>query len=132
MGIDMDGPRNDKGLYAIVPISKNMAIRNQDVIRWSSFKEHPDAPAHEPTVKRFGFMSQVSPDGRYVVTSIGPPETENTHRKRRPRVRARGLNRLFSINYRDLRFIQVFYPTRGILAWYDQHGKEDAAVARRR
>ena len=27
----------------------------------------------EPAVKRFGFMSQISPDGQYVVTSIGAP-----------------------------------------------------------
>ncbi len=42
LGMDLDGPKNDKGLYAIAPISKNMTIRNQDVIRWSSFQENPD------------------------------------------------------------------------------------------
>jgi Flp pilus assembly protein TadD len=118
MGIDMDGPRNDKGLYAIVPISKNMVIGNQNMIRWSSFKEHPDVLGAEPEVKRFGFMSQVSPDGRYVVTSIGPPKTDS-HQDKAPGFTPGIINRLFSINYRDLRFIQVFYPTRGILAWYD-------------
>jgi Flp pilus assembly protein TadD len=120
MGIDMDGPRNDKGLYAIVPISKNVTIRNQDVIRWSSFKEHPDVIGEEPTVKRFGFMAQVSPDGRYVVTSIGPPELKNTHQDKEPDFAPGVINRLFSINYKDINFIQVFYPTRGILAWYDR------------
>ncbi|MGA7856330.1 MAG: hypothetical protein WCA11_00270 [Terracidiphilus sp.] len=124
MGIDMDGPRNDKGLYAIVPISRNVTIRNQDVIRWSSFKEHPDAIGDEPTVKRFGFMAQVSPDGRYVVTSIGPPETKNTHQDEAPGFAPGVINRLFSVNYRDIRFIQVFYPTRGILAWYDRLEKK--------
>jgi hypothetical protein len=39
LGLDMDGPKNDKGLYAMVPVSKNMTIRNQEVIRWSSFLE---------------------------------------------------------------------------------------------
>ncbi|MGA3082246.1 MAG: tetratricopeptide repeat protein, partial [Terracidiphilus sp.] len=120
MGIDMDGPRNDKGLYAIVPISKQMTIANKDMIRWSSFKEHPDALSAEPEVKRFGFMSQVSPDGRYVVTSIGPPDDNKVnHQDEAPGFAPGVINRLFSINYRDLRFLQVFYPTRGILAWYD-------------
>ena len=124
MGIDMDGPRNDKGLYAIVPISKNITIHNQDVIRWSSFKENPDAVSDAPEVKRFGFMAQVSPDGRYVVTSIGPPELKNTHQEEAPGFAPGVINRLFSVNYRDINFIQVFYPTRGILAWYDKIEKK--------
>lgn len=124
MGIDLDGPRNDKGLYAIVPMSRNVTIRNQDVIRWSSFKEHPDVITDEPTVKRFGFMAQVSPDGRYVVTGIGPPDLKAAHQEEEPRFAAGILNRLFSINYRDINFIQVFYPTRGILAVYDRVEKK--------
>ena len=36
-GLDLDGPRNDKGLYALVPVSKEMTIRNSNVIHWSSF-----------------------------------------------------------------------------------------------
>ncbi len=31
LGIDVDGPENDKGLYALVPVAKDMTIRNQDV-----------------------------------------------------------------------------------------------------
>ncbi len=124
LGLDMDGPRNDKGLYAIVPVSKNIVIRNQDVIRWSSFKEHPDAITEEPTVKRFGFMAQVSPNGRYVVTTIGPPEMKNTHQEEEPGFAPGAINLVFSVNYRDVHFIQVFYPTRGILAWYDRLEKK--------
>lgn len=121
LGLDLDGPRNDKGLYALVPVSKNMVIRNQDVIRWSSFQENPEARSSEPTVKRFGFMSQVSPNGRYVVTSVGPPATGNTHQNETPGFAPGLLDRLFSTNYKDIRFTQVFYPTRGILVWYDRN-----------
>ncbi len=124
MGIDMDGPRNDKGLYGIVPISKHVTIGNQDVIRWSSFKEHPDAIGDQPEVKRFGFMSQISPDGRYVISSIGPPELNMKHQSEVPDFAPGVINRLFSVNYRDLSFIQVFYPTRGVLAWYDRVEKK--------
>jgi Flp pilus assembly protein TadD len=120
LGLDVDGPRNDKGLYALVPVAKDMAIRNQDVIRWSSFQENLEASSSEPTVRRFGFMSQVSPDGRYVVTSIGPPAGGNIHQNENPGFAPGLSDRLFSTNYNDLSFTQVFYPTRGILAWYDR------------
>jgi Flp pilus assembly protein TadD len=120
LGLDLDGPRNDKGLYALVPVSKNMTIRNQDVIRWSAFQVNPEARSSDPAVKRFGFMSQVSPDGRYVITSIGPSNTGNTHGKEIPVFAAGILDRLYSTNYPDFRFLQVFYPTRGILAYYDR------------
>jgi len=120
MGIDLDGPKNDKGLYAMVPVQKFMTIRNQDVIRWSSFQENLNARTSEPAVKRFGFMSQVSPDGRYVVTSIGPPDMGNLHQKENPGFAPGLSDRLFSTNYPDVAFNQVFYPMRGILAWYDR------------
>lgn len=119
-GLDLDGPKNDKGLYALVPVAQHMTIRNQDVIRWSSFLETQNPGASETAVKRFGFMSQVSPDGRYIVTSIGPPGLKAVV-KDDPFDFAPGLaDRLYSINYRDVHFTQVFYPTRGILAWYDR------------
>jgi Tfp pilus assembly protein PilF len=119
-GLDMDGPRNDKGLYALVPVSKNMTIRTQDMIHWSSFHLNSEASTSSPATKRFGFMSQISPDGRYVVTSIGPPNNANKNQKEVPGLASGLLDRLFSTNYKDFRFLQVFYPTRGILAWYDR------------
>jgi len=119
-GLDLDGPRNDKGLYALVPVSNKMTIRNQDVIHWSSFELNNEAKAAEPAVKRFGFMSQVSPDGRFVVTSIGPPKNTNKHKNEEPGFAPGILDRLYSTNYKSLQFSQVFYPTRGVLAWYDR------------
>jgi Flp pilus assembly protein TadD len=119
-GLDMDGPRNDKGLYAVVPVSHDMTITNKDMIHWSAFQLNEEARAGDPAVKRFGFMSQVSPDGRYVVTSIGPPNNANRHGNEAPGFAPGLLDRLFSTNYRSIAFTQVFYPTRGILAWYDK------------
>ncbi|WP_348260584.1 tetratricopeptide repeat protein [Telmatobacter sp. DSM 110680] len=118
-GLDLDGPRNDKGLYALVPISKDMTIRNSNVIHWSSFGLNEETRAADPAVKRFGFMSQVSPTGRYVVTSIGPPNNTNKHQNEEPGFASGILDRIYSTNYRSIQFSQVFYPTRGILAWYD-------------
>jgi len=123
LGLDLDGPRNDKGLYALVPVEKRMTIANKDVIHWSSFQLNQEARISEPAVKRFGFMSQVSPDGKYVVTSIGPPDNKNTHQNQEPGFASGILDRLYSTNYRDIAFTQVFYPTRGILAWYDRNEK---------
>jgi len=124
MGMDLDGPKNDKGLYGLVPVQKLMTIRNQDVIRWSSFQENLNATSFEPAVKRFGFMSQISPDGRYVVTCIGPPGAGNLHGAENPTFAPGLSDRMFSINYPDVYFSQVFYPTRGILAWYDRLAKK--------
>ena len=124
LGLDLDGPKNDKGLYAMAPVSSHMTIRNQDVIRWSSFSEKPAANNAEPTPKRFGFMSQISPDGHYVVTSIAPPNLALTHKDELTEFAPGLADRLFSINYKDVPFAQVFYPTRGILAYYDRVEKK--------
>ena len=123
MGIDLDGPRNDKGLFALAPTAPRMTIQNSNVIRWSSFGLNDEARSGDPAVKRFGFMSQVSPNGRYVITSIGPPGNTNKNDKEDPGFASGLLDRLYSINYTSIDFIQVFYPTRGILAWYDSNGK---------
>jgi len=118
LGLDVDGPQNDKGMYALVPVAKNMTIRNQDVIKWSSFQDRQAGKDLAPAVKRFGFMSQVSPDGRYVVTTIEDPRTQTAHQTSGL---VRGLaDRFFNAGYNDYRFGQVFYPTRGILAYYSQ------------
>jgi len=103
MGIDVDGPQNDKGLYALVPVRKETSIRNDYVIRWNSF-------SNDPAKKRFGFMSQISPDGQYLITSTEPPGSDMTNL----------LERLFNGIYNDYGFGQVFYPTRGILSWYSK------------
>ncbi len=101
MGMDLDGPANNKGLYAVVPVQAEMAIRNKDVISWSSLRDESAATS------RIGFMSQVSPDGRYVLTNYrGQTKDLSTG--------------YFTVNYKDYRFLQVFYPTRSIVAWYDR------------
>jgi Flp pilus assembly protein TadD len=101
-GLDVDGPLNDKALYALVAVQKVTSIRNQNVVRWSAFTE-------EGAPKRFGFMSQISPDGNFVVTSVEAKGWAG------PR-----LQRLFYGTYWNYGFGQVFYPTTGILAWYSR------------
>jgi len=118
LGLDVDGPQNDKGLYALIPVRKEMSIRNEDVIRWSSFRGAAPVKTDGPAAKRFGFMSQVSPDGQYVVTTIDDPGGRGVQHVDKL---ARGLaDRFYNAGYKDYAFGQVFYPTRGILAWYSR------------
>ena len=101
MGMDMDGPRNDKGLYALASVKPQMAIRNEDMINWNPTQEHQFG------ANRVAFMSQVSPNGKYVLSMV-------TRADRAPE------NNYYVANFKDYRFLQVFYPTRGTLAWYDR------------
>jgi len=101
MGMDMDGPQNDKGLYAIVPVQPQMTINTSDMVNWNPSQDR------QVSLNRVGFMSQVSPDGKYVVTTVNTAD-------RAPQ------NNYYVVNFKDYRFLQVFYPTRGILAGYNR------------
>jgi Flp pilus assembly protein TadD len=94
LGMDVDGPENDKGTYAIAPISPKMSIGTGDVITWNSF------PGKTKGLNTLGFMAQLSPDGQYAVTTLN--------------------EQVYVANFKDYRFLQVFYPTRGILGWYSR------------
>lgn len=113
LGMDMDGPGNDKGLYALVKVQPLTTIRNEDLVQWSTFRGKLGSKL------RVGFMSQVSPDGRYVVTTVNDPGVDQTDYQRRKN--PIDLTRNYYVaNFKDYRFLQVFYPTRGVLAWYSR------------
>ncbi|HTW46578.1 MAG TPA: hypothetical protein VMD92_01445 [Acidobacteriaceae bacterium] len=99
MGMDIDGPENDKGLYAIVPVQRHIVIDSKDLVHWNTDGRVGNV--------RVGFMSRVSPDGRYVLSTFAGPSY-------------RLLDTFYITNFVDHRFLQVFYPTRGILEWYDR------------
>ncbi len=99
MGMDVDGPGNDKGLYAVVPVKQHMAIRNEDTVSWNQDMHVGQS--------RVGFMSQVSPDGKYVLTTFAGRDQSIG-------------SSYFVTNFKDYRFLQVFYPTRGILTSYSR------------
>ena len=101
MGMDMDGPANDKGLYALVSVQPQMTINTTDMVNWNPSQDR------QVGLNRVGFMSQVSPDGKYVVTTVNTAD-------RAPQ------NNYYVVNFKDYKFLQVFYPTRGILAWYSR------------
>ncbi len=117
LGLEVDGPQNDKGLYALVPIRKEIVIHNRDVIAWSNFRGKLGGKI------RVGFMSQVSPDGQTVITMVNGSEFDRSQPLRgagiAPELPQDVQGNFYVANFRDYRFLQVFYPTRGILAWYD-------------
>jgi tetratricopeptide (TPR) repeat protein len=113
MGMDLDGPRNDKGLYALFPVQATSTIRSENVVAWSTYRGKLGGKL------RVAFMSQVSPDGRYVVTTINEPGRGQTDYQRRLAPQDL-LSNYYIANFTNYRFLQVFYPTRGILAWYSK------------
>jgi tetratricopeptide (TPR) repeat protein len=116
MGMDMDGPRNNKGLYGIVDVKSEMTIREEDLITWSTFRGKLGSKL------RVGFMSQISPDGQYVMTTVNDPGVDQTDAERRENPIDLTSN-YYVANFKDYRFLQVFYPTRGVLAWYNREGE---------
>ena len=85
------------------------------MVAWSSFR------GKLGNQLRVGFMSQVSPDGRYVVTTIKPRDTGADALAADLPLSKRQLLPLYYVaNFPNYRFLQVFYPTGGILAWYDR------------
>ena len=72
-GMDIDGPANDKGLYAVVPVQKHMVIQSKDMVHWNT-------DGKVGTV-RVGFMSQVSPNGQYVLSTFAGPAIESPDRQ---------------------------------------------------
>jgi len=102
LGMDVDGPENDKGTYAIAPIAPEMSIRNEDVITWNSFAGKTKG------LNTLGFMAQISPDGRWAVTTLN--------------------EQVYIDNFKDYRFLQAFYPTRGILGWYNRATRQMEAL----
>jgi len=94
MGMDLDGPNGDKGTYVIAPVGKKMAIGKEDTFSWNRFADKPKGH------KTIGFLSRVSPDGQTVVSTVNES--------------------LYVRNFEDYKFLQVFYPTRGILACYSR------------
>ena len=112
MGMDVDGPKNDKGLYALFPIQPQ---------------------ADDPQGERHRLEHVPRQAGRQAarglhVAGVARRAVRGDHHQRsgpRPdRLRAAqgpqgpASENYYVANFKDYRFLQVFYPTRGILAWY--------------
>ncbi len=96
LGMDVDYA-NDHGSYAIAPVEKQMALDSRKIITWNDYRRDDGVPT-------FGLLSQVSPDGRYVVSTVK--------------------DRSVFLARPDLAFSQLFFPIRGILVVYDRQTGE--------
>jgi len=84
---------NDKGSYVISSISQETRLTPEDIITWSDYKR-------EDGEMTFGLLSQVSPDGRYVISTVK--------------------DRSIFVPVDNLPFSQLFFPIKGILSVYDR------------
>jgi Flp pilus assembly protein TadD len=87
---------NDKGAYTITDIAREMKLTTNNIITWSDYKRDPLNPT-------FGLLSQISPDGRFVVSTVK--------------------DRSVFLAKPDLAFSQLFFPIQGILAIYSREKK---------
>jgi tetratricopeptide (TPR) repeat protein len=90
LGMDVDYG-NDKGSYTIVQTAKEMVIEKKNIITWNDYKKEDK----EPT---YGLLSQVSPNGKYVVSTVK--------------------DRSVFVAVPNLAFSQLFFPVKGILTVY--------------
>ncbi|MBN1927598.1 MAG: tetratricopeptide repeat protein, partial [Prolixibacteraceae bacterium] len=89
---------NDKGSYTISPIEDSCLIKPDDIISWSEYRR-------EDGEKTFGLLSQISPDGRYAVSTV----------------KDRSVFVAIDANFK---YSQLFFPVKGILAYYDTKTKK--------
>ncbi len=98
MGLDLDAGRRDKGGYFISQIRDTVRFDVKNFMSWSKTEKR----------STFGLFSKISPDGRYVVTTVK--------------------DRVVSYNPplnsgESFAYSQLFFPVNGHLAVYDRQTK---------
>ena len=92
LGMDVDYA-NSKGSYVIAQTGLQMTLSPDKIMTWDDFRR-------EDGELTFGLLSQVSPDGRRVVSTVK--------------------DKSVFVPRPDLFFSQLFFPIKGILAIYDR------------
>ena len=98
MDVDYGG---DKGAYIITEVMPETVFESDKVISWSDFKR-------EDGQLTFGLLSQISPDGHYVISTVK--------------------DRSVFVPLPELYYSQFFFPVQGILAVYDRSAKKFSAL----
>ena len=88
---------NDKGSYIISPIGKEVHLNLEEIISWTNYRS-------EDGDKTFGLLSQISPDGRYILSTVK--------------------DRSVQLPTNGIAYSQLFFPIQGILVVYDRETKE--------
>jgi tetratricopeptide (TPR) repeat protein len=84
---------NSKGSYVISRVAEEMVLATSDIITWNDYRK-------EDGEQTFGLLSQVSPDGRFVVSTVK--------------------DKSVFVPMPPLAFSQLFFPIKGILCVYDR------------
>jgi tetratricopeptide (TPR) repeat protein len=92
LGMDIDYA-NDKGSYAVVGVRPQITLDRSRIISWSDYKRNEGDAT-------YGLLSQVSPDGRFVVSTV---KDESVF-----------------VPKPGMEFSQLFFPVKGILCIYDR------------
>jgi tetratricopeptide (TPR) repeat protein len=92
---------NNKASYIITRTAREMRLATSDIITWDDYRR-------EDGQQTFGLLSQISPDGRYVLSTVK--------------------DRSVFIPRPDLAFSQLFFPLQGILAVYDRETKQYSSL----
>jgi Tol biopolymer transport system component len=95
MGTDLDAGLRDKGGYFVAPIEDTMSFNLSNYTSWSKLENR----------RTFGLFSKLSPDGRYIVTTV----------------KDRVVIKNFSFPPpENLAYSQLFFAVNGHLAIYDR------------
>jgi hypothetical protein len=94
IGLDLDAGLRDKGGYFIAPIQDTLYFNMDNYLSWTRIENR----------RTFGLFSKISPDGRYVVTTV----------------KDRVVSRNFPYDMSTNAFSQLFFPVNGHLAIYDR------------
>ncbi len=100
LGMDVDYA-NDKGSYIITEVSEDIMLTKDKIITWHDYKR-------EDNELTFGLLSQISPRGKYVVSTVK--------------------DRSVFVPKSDPYYSQLFFPLKGILAYYDMKTKSFNAL----
>ncbi len=87
---------NSKGSYVITRTAEEMILATSDIITWNDYKK-------DDGEQTFGLLSQVSPDGRFVVSTVK--------------------DKSVFVPMPPLAFSQLFFPVKGILCTYDRQAR---------
>jgi hypothetical protein len=95
IGLDLDAGLRDKGGYFVSAITDTILFNSGNYMSWSRIEKR----------RTFGLFSRLSPNGRYIVTTI----------------KDRVITRNFPYDtYEHIAFSQIFFPVNGHLAIYDR------------
>lgn len=98
IAMDVDA-RDEKGAYAIANFSEETEFSTENIINWADFQNGEFT---------YGLLSSLSPDGRYAISTLKDAE--------------------IFVDVNNFEYSQLFFPIKGILAWYDRETKKMAEL----